>query len=105
MESYLKRIIKTIVFTGIMFTYIAYLIKTRNHIPSWGEVLTPKFWALAVIHLIPSYFIVWLFEDNNVLSASLTSRRVLFILIILLWGIIFGIICAICHFVFNYKLF
>ena len=101
MELYLKRIFKTILFTGVLFAYIAYLIKTKNDVATWGQVLTLKFWILAVIHLIPSYFVVWSFEDKY---ESWTARRVILMLILILWAIVFGIIWAICHVVFNIEL-
>lgn len=100
MESYLQRILKTIIADGLLFASIAVAVKTKNHLP-WGLVLTTKFWILAVLHLIPIYFVVWSFEDNY---ESWWESRVILNIIVVLWAIVFGIICLISHFVFGFDL-
>ena len=65
MNIYLKRIIKTVVFTTIIAAVLGYEYKVRHELPSWEQVLTTRFWVLSTIHLIPAYFVVWSLEDTN----------------------------------------
>ena len=101
MNLYIKRIIKTVLWVSVIAGILAYEYKVRHQLPSWEQVLTTKFWILSIIHLIPAYFIVREFENN---SLGLSESRVVFIIICLIWSIVFGIACAICHFVFHYDI-
>lgn len=97
----LKRIIKTVLFTGIGAAIIAYEYKKRHEL-SWNSVLTIRFWILSIIHLIPVYFLVWSLEDKDM---SYTESEIMFIIIAVIWAIVLGIIWAIGHFIFGFDLF
>ena len=86
MNIYLKRIIKTVVFTTIIAAVLGYEYKVRHELPSWEQVLTTRFWVLSTIHLIPAYFVVWSLEDTNETWS-----------IMVVWFIILGIINYICR--------
>ena len=94
MNIYLKRIIKTVVFTTIIAAILGYEYKIRHELPSWEQVLTTKFWVLSTIHLIPAYFVVWSLEDTN---ETWSAGRVTLIIIMVVWFIILGIINYICR--------
>ena len=94
MNIYLKRIIKTVVFTTIIAAVLGYEYKVRHELPSWEQVLTTRFWVLSTIHLIPAYFVVWSLEDTN---ETWSAGRVTLIIIMVVWFIILGIINYICR--------
>ena len=100
MELYLKRILKTILLTALLFGIIAYSQKTKHQL-SWEQVLTIKFWLLTVLHLIPSYFVVWSFESHY---ESWMEGNIMLFIIMVLWLIVLTILCVISHFVFHYDL-
>ena len=94
MNIYLKRIIKTVVFTIIIAAILGYEYKIRHELPSWEQVLTTRFWVLSTIHLIPAYFVVWSLEDTN---ETWSAGRVTLIIIMVVWFIILGIINYLCR--------
>lgn len=100
MNLYLKRIIKTVIFTAIGAAVLAYEYKVRKEV-SWDQVLTTRFWIVSVLHLIPAYFLVWSFEDKY---EYLTHGYITLLIISTIWAIVFGIICLISHFVFGFDL-
>ena len=95
-----KRLIGAILLTIVVASGIAINIKNVHDI-SWEQVLTLRFWILTIIHIIPAYFVVWSFEDNY---ESWWESRVILNIIVVLWAIVFGIICLISHFVFGFDL-
>lgn len=100
MNPYLKRIIKTVIFTATGAAVLAYEYKVRKEV-SWDQVLTTRFWIVSVLHLIPAYFFVWAFEDKY---EYWTHFQVILLVIFTGWAIVFGIICLISHFVFGFDL-
>lgn len=102
MNKYLKRIIKAVLFTAVAAAVLGYDYKVRHDIPSWGDVMTTKFWICSIIGIIPSYTIVWAWEDTKHLGYS--EQRIISLIVATLWGIAFGIVYAICHFVFHYDI-
>jgi len=100
MNPYLKRIIKTVIFTATGAAVLAYEYKVRKEV-SWDQVLTTRFWIVSVLHLIPAYFLVWSFEDKY---DTWSQFHIMSSLIVVAWAIVFGIICLISHFVFGFDL-
>ena len=100
MKPNLTRIISTILLTILIFGSIACSIKTRKHIP-WEEVLTTRFWILAILHLIPLYFVAWSFEDHY---ESSMEYRIFLGIIAFCWAIVLGIIWLLCHFILGFDL-
>ena len=100
MKLNLKRIIKTVLITGIGAAILAYDYKERHEL-SWDSVLTIRFWILSILHLIPVYFAVWSFEDEDI---SYTESYIILVIIAVIWAIVLGIIWAICHFIFGFDL-
>jgi len=101
MKPNLKRIIRTILYTGIGAAILAYDYKERHELSSWESVLTTRFWILAILHLIPVYFAVWSFEDEDI---SYTESYIILVIIAVIWAIVLGIIWAICHIIFGFDL-
>lgn len=98
MNPYLKKILSAVLADVITFALIAYTTKTEKNL-SWEQVLTVRFWIIAVLNLIPFYLVAQV-DDSGYLSVG----RTMTIIIIVLWSIVFGIILAICHFIFHYDL-
>jgi hypothetical protein len=101
MKLNLKRIIKTVLITGIGAAILAYDYKERHELSSWESVLTTRFWILAILHLIPLYFVAWSFEDHY---ESSMEYRIFLGIIAFCWAIVLGIIWLLCHFILGFDL-
>lgn len=101
MNKYLKRIIKAVLCTAAVATLLAYNYKVKHELPSWGDVLTAKFWINSIIGIIPMYTLVWACGDKRLLYSEV---QVICFVVFTLWSIVYGIIYAICHFVFHYDI-
>ena len=99
-KQLINRIIKTILLTLILFAFAAYIIKEKNSLSTWDEILTVRFWILLILHLIPMYFLAWHSETHY----PFFERRLWLFIFIILWGIILGIICAISKYLFDFEL-
>lgn len=99
MKIYLKRIIKAILLVGVIAFVFVYHDVYHKGIPL-EQVLTVRFWILAILHLIPAYFMVWTSEDNM----GIFQGRVIWGIIAFVWFIFLGIIWAVVYLLFGYDL-
>ena len=99
MKIYLKRIIKAILLVGVIAGIAIYHDVSHRGRPL-EQVLTVRFWILAILHLIPAYFMVWASEDRM----GIFHGQIIWGVIAFVWFALLGIIWAIVYFLFGYDL-
>lgn len=91
-----KVIIKTIIYALLVSTFC-----TSNNSISWEQILTIKFWALVFITIPPIYCVEQIYSDSEALRSE---KRMLSLIVVLVWFLVLGIICMISYFVFDYDI-
>lgn len=91
-----KVIIKTIIYALLVSTYC-----TSNNNISWEQILTIKFWVLVFITIPPIYCVEQIHNDSEALRSE---KRMLSLIVVLVWFLVLGIICMISYFVFDYDI-